>query len=192
MAPPLDVTHSDPAIAELKRQLHEEVLFAVTMHREHVVPYLEAYVDLTRNLVTLAGGAIIASVSVAQFIRERSIDTAAGWLLALSWFFFAIAILAGLTRIGNIRAASGYAVSLLQQRSGLLACVDEATDYADAVKRVAETRNSVYSVVEIEANKHLKSDGRSGIFLGIPLLLGFVCLVAFALIDLAPWHASVR
>ena len=82
-------------------------------------PVWKHQAQLGRTLITLAGGGIIASVSVIQLLADKISHPIWPWLLSVCWISWTLCILTGLSREAWTSRARG-AAAIFERRRGEL------------------------------------------------------------------------
>jgi len=101
-------------------------------------PLWEHQAHMGRTVITLAGGGIIASVSVVQFLADKIASPAWSWLLPSSWIAWTACILAALSRELWIGQARSLAAILERSRGALRLKIQqlEADSTVDDLERL--------------------------------------------------------
>src|SRR5687768_10141859 len=100
-----------------------------------LAPIWEGQAEYGRNVTTLSSAAIVASVSLAQFLIGRGVTTHWTILLPIAWVLFALALILGATH----HAFLGYArmfrlrfeMKRGQMRSEVAALDSNAAEFSD-------------------------------------------------------------
>ena len=111
---PEELTHDQ--LVQAADQFLDETLERLRKADE---PVWEHQAQMGRTLITLAGGGIIASVSVIQLLAGKVTDPGWIWLLPASWVLWAGCILAGVSRESWMSTVRGTA-AILERRRGEL------------------------------------------------------------------------
>lgn len=148
-----------------------------------MAPVIETQAQLGRTVMTIASGALVFSISVAQFLNDRLATDAAHWLLPTSWLLFALTLLLGIGRqVAGARAialrlaAEGARYELHGQVDGLDL---EPDTYGRFATLFGEQLRGTMAPIERVWHWH----DRLGVAMLSSLLLGFVALLTLAWVN---------
>lgn len=144
-------------------------------------PIHEGNVESFRTVTTMSGGALIASISVVQFLASKLSNPSSGWLLPTSWVLFALTIVGAAYAHGALTGMRTFQLRALQARQteGEKAARGEIQltsyeDWATHVLSIAHTK------IDDARKQHDFVRGVSG----WAFILGFVTLIGFAIRNL--------
>ena len=185
---------------------NEAIAEALKRGRSPLVDYIDAEIDKRidriittsapmwedqneqgRSFVTLAGGSLVLTVTLVQFMVARTPHFLAGWLLPASWIAFTISVLAGTVRHGwaaRVRSAP-LQLELVREeiREALHGFDPHSMDLSEEVDKAIKKASD--PVVERE-REALRWHNASVMVSGWTFITGVVTLVVFAVLNL-PW-----
>ncbi len=178
----------DPHVekAAIRHELEEDFRFLTAFHKEQIVPVLQSRVDGARNLISLSAGTVIASVSVAQFVREEVGTRAAAWLLPTSWVLFTVTILLCLYRTTFLNQGLGFGWVLYSHRGEILDELEQTVTPEIAAQQVRQKRNDAVVKADGLVIRAMTWDRKLAPAAGCSFLMAILALVLFAVINLTP------
>lgn len=162
--------------------LDEELRFRAAIFREHVLPILEGEAERSRTITTISGGALVASISVFQFLATQ--PTTANWLLGTSWTLFALAIICNVGVMGKSAHIRAYTLRLYHRRGAIIDDIRGIEDDVARLDRMYELLQQAFNDVE-EGHAELAQEHSGWFQTGAwCFLLAFVALIGFGILNL--------
>jgi hypothetical protein len=108
-----------PTIHPLVRLLDEHLDASLDRIERGLAPVWDAQLQMGKTLITLASSALVLSISLIHLLADKITHPTSTWLLPLSWFLFAITVLAGTARHGWAGAARSFRARLEGRRGAM-------------------------------------------------------------------------
>ena len=175
---PGSITH-----AELISHTDQFIDQTLERFRKADAPLWEHETHMGRTLITLAGGGIIASVSVVQFLAEKIPDLSWLWLLPSSWLLWTICILAAVSRELWIGRARRFA-SVFERSRGALRIKLQQLRPSDTIAAYEKLVEDAFTEAEKEPAEAQKVYGALNQVVYWTFAGGILGLVIFAIKNL--------
>lgn len=149
-----------------------------------MAPVWAAEHEMAKTFVALSSGALVLTVSLAQFLADRLPHPGWGWLLASSWVCFGIAVITGVIRHGWAAAAQSYRARFEPSRGELRAALiklprdEHFTEAAEGLIAAALQRANIEPAEATRIHDQLITTS------GWAFIIGVVLLTAFAIHNL--------
>ncbi|HEX6370191.1 MAG TPA: hypothetical protein VF006_14830 [Longimicrobium sp.] len=173
------------AITEADRKRVEAIIQLTPVLKElgdelerGMAPFWEGTAESLRTIVTISGGALVASISVVQFLSEDAAAPRAGWLMATSWILFGVAIVAAMSAHA---AMTGMRLNRAHASQEAMRMIVEDVGEVDGPAAVVL---GILNRVEGHFNRDLKAFNTAVHVVRISFLAAFVSMIAFAVINL--------
>lgn len=162
----------------LVQELDQELETIASDKLRLLAPLLEGNAEAMRNIVTVSGGALIATITLVQFVVDKIKNPHAAWLLPACWIFFGITIFGALYHLAAIT----------QFRSLPLQFANERLLAADVTNPLHQSGDELKEEVINRVNKRMLSIKTvfdvSRILTTVSFFLAFVSLIVFAVVNL--------
>lgn len=164
----------------IDRHLDETLNRLDAAHR----PLWESQIELGKTLMSLASGALVLSISVAQFFVNKIKHPELPWLLPMAWILFALTVMIGASRQGWLGKARSLRANFEPQRSEIraklweLEASDELGNQVDAIILPA------FEKAELTPTQGIKMFDRLTIAMYWSFAFGLVALLTFAIRNL--------
>jgi hypothetical protein len=155
-------THAENSIDEMERGL---------------APLWDGTAESLRTVVTLSGGALVASISVVQLLVDKTLDPTAGWLLPISWSLFGLSIIASMRTQAALTGIRLFRYHTIAELNRMIAGdepvgSDEASVNREVVRRVNERHGAAVKTFQSSAS-----------ITGLSFILAFVSMIVFAILN---------
>lgn len=142
-----------------------------------MAPFYEGTAESLRTLVTVSGGALVASISVVQFLGEKISDPAAGQLLAISWVLFVVTIISAMTAQAALTGTRLFRHDAIGAVNRIMAAnpvaVDQAAIQQEIISHAARRHDAEMKRYNVSANVARLS-----------FMAAFATMIGFALLNL--------
>jgi hypothetical protein len=172
------ITEADRHRLEILDQLKPALQETVDEMERGLAPFWEGTAESHRTVITLSSGALIASISVLQFLAEEAATPRAGWLMPACWILFGVSILAAMTAQA---AATG--MRLLRMNATHQATHTIITEQAD-ITDPAAIAQEIIRRVEARFNSDMKRFNGAVNIVRVSFIGAFASMIAFAIINL--------
>jgi hypothetical protein len=142
-----------------------------------IQPGLDSYQEGIRSTSTLSGGALVASIPVAELIIGSADMVEHSWLLRVAWMCWVVSMLADLFRWRVLPGLKNIQVKVMAQHKAILSQILETPD---SQNRHAEIDDIITNAVRDEIRLsvlRLRIGGRLAVS---TLVVGMFALAAFA------------
>jgi hypothetical protein len=147
-------------------------------------PIWESQIELGKSLMSLASGALVLSISVAQFFAEKIKQPHWTWLLPAAWILFAVTVMVGASRQGWLGRARSLRAFLEPQRSDIRAKLWELEESEDFGSKVDAILISAFEKAEVQPTHGIKIFDRLTIAMYWSFAIGLIFLLTFAIRNL--------
>jgi hypothetical protein len=156
-------THAENAIEEMERGL---------------APFWEGTSESLRTIITISGGALVASISVVQLLVEKISDPTAGRLLSVSWILFGVSIVAAMSTHAALTGLRLFRYHTIAELNRMIAGdepvgPDDAAVHQAIVSRVSERHERAFKKFRWSAG-----------ITSLSFILAFACMIVFAILNI--------
>lgn len=142
-----------------------------------MAPLYEGTAESLRTIVTIAGGALVTSVSVVQFVADEITRPTAGWLLPTSWILFVITIIGAMTAQAALTGMRLFRHHAIREVNRIIAAEAIVADDA-SIREAIVSRTAQHHDVELKRYNASANVTRAS------FVVAFIAMILFAIINL--------
>lgn len=156
----------------------------LTRIEEGYRPIWESQIELGKSLTSLASGALVLSISIAQFFADKIKHPTWIWLLPTAWVLFGLTVMLGASRQGWLGRARSFRAFVEPQRSEIRAKLWQLAESDELGAQVDAILIPAFEKAEEQPKRGIKIFDRLTVAMYWSFAIGLICLLTFAIRNL--------
>jgi hypothetical protein len=161
-----------------------ELRFRTSVMQDNLGPAFEVEAERSRTIITISGGALVASISIFQVLVADADALQSRWILGLSWVLFALAILFTLGTLRHVAVMRSFPMFLYMRRGEIAEAIFPIEDDNEAVDTMLSLVNDAVQEADERVANAARLYRRWGYAGAMAFIAAFFSLLLFALANL--------